>query len=80
MTEAIIITAIIVAGIVAAFGLALHFGFKAWQTERILQHDAEDNSVNVAPGDIHISAHVASEDAAIATAQRHLRQYPFASN
>ena len=30
MTEAIIITAIIVGGIVALAGIVLHFGYKAW--------------------------------------------------
>jgi len=55
VTEAAIITLIIVAGLVAAFGLVVHYAFKAWQTERILQADAEDHSVNMAPGDIHIN-------------------------
>lgn len=41
MTEVIIITAIIVSGIVALAWTLLHFAFKAWRTERILQHDAE---------------------------------------
>lgn len=34
MTEAIIITSIIVGGIVALAFVALHFGFKAWSAER----------------------------------------------
>jgi len=45
MGEPIAITAIIVGGLVtglvAAFGIVVHYGFKSWQTERILQHDEE---------------------------------------
>lgn len=47
MTEAIIITAIIVGGIVALAWVLVRFAFKAWQTERILSHDKESLATEV---------------------------------
>ena len=44
MTEAIIITAIIVGGLVAAVWIVLHFSFKAWRHQRQI---AGDGSVQV---------------------------------
>jgi hypothetical protein len=42
MTEAIIITAIIVGGIVALAGLVLHVSYKAWKFEREAEKQADD--------------------------------------
>lgn len=42
MTEAIIITLIIVGGIVALAGIALHFGYKAWKYEKEAEKQADD--------------------------------------
>jgi hypothetical protein len=47
MTEAIIITAIIVGGIVALAWLLLHFAFKAWKAEKILASDQKPLTSNV---------------------------------
>lgn len=44
MTEAIIITAIIVGGVVALAWIVLHFSFKAWRQQR---QAAGDGSVQV---------------------------------
>lgn len=44
MTEAIIITTIIVGGLVALAWIVLHFAFKAWRTQ---QQSAGDGSVQV---------------------------------
>ena len=56
MTEAAIITLIIVAGLATAFGLVVHYAFKAWQAERILQ--AEDFAT------IHINSSLDAEEVA----------------
>jgi multisubunit Na+/H+ antiporter MnhC subunit len=48
VTEAIIITAIIVGGIVALAWVFLHFAFKAWKAERVLSHD------KVSVGELHV--------------------------
>jgi hypothetical protein len=40
MTEAIVITSIIVGGLVAIAWIVLHFGYKAWRAERADAKDA----------------------------------------
>lgn len=78
MTEAIVITAIIVGGLVAAFGIVVFAGFKAWKFEKI---DAASHAVTVAPG--AVSIHVDAEHPAAISKRildREFRRYPSASN
>lgn len=67
MTEAITITAIIVAGLVSLAWLILHFGYKAWRAERV------DAIVKATEPPV-ISIHAASIDpeAAARAAENHL--------
>lgn len=56
MTEPIIITAIIVAGVVAIAWVLLHFAFKAWKADRVIAASKPDYSVTIAGGSLTPSA------------------------
>ena len=66
MTEPIIITAIVVGGLVAAFWIALHFGYKAWSAERADAKTAASRDVTY---DIHVDEQRVPESHAIKAAE-----------